>query len=206
MASAVLVPVLGTIACYRLRTPAFRSLILAAIVLSGLLPTIQPIAGFIGSTSTIEPAPLDLGTPTTSHDLFIIVLDEYARSDALLEDYEFQNGKFSEALAAQEVTEIPQVWANSSRTLTSLASALSGQYFVEPGQSYNVRDRRRITAMVGGENPLADALGDNGYFYTHIEGPAVDVECSDAPTSVSETVYGTKLRWRGSNRFRVPVS
>lgn len=179
--AAVFTPLAATAACYQLRNPAFRSLVLMFIVLSGSLPTIGPVVSLLRSHPVVEPVPMDLGAPTASRDLIVVVLDEYARNDALIADFGFDNRKFTEALAEEGIDVVPHAWANSSRTITSIATALSGQYLIEPGQTYNLRDRRRITAMVGGDNPMADLLQVNGYRYTHIEGPAVDVECSSSP-------------------------
>ena len=179
--AALSIPLAGTAASYQLRNPAFRTLILSFIVLSGSLPTLGPAVSILSSPPTVEPAPMDLGLPTEYRDLIVVVLDEYARNDALVDDYGFDNQEFTDALADEGIDVVPQAWANSSRTTTSLATALSGQYLVEPGQTYGIRDRRRIAAMIGGDNPLADMLRANGYRHTHIEGPAVDVECSSGP-------------------------
>ncbi|MDH4280955.1 MAG: LTA synthase family protein [Acidimicrobiia bacterium] len=179
--AAVLTPVAATAACYQIRNPAFRTLVLTFIVLSGSLPTIGPVVSLLRSDPTVEPVAMDFGTPTASRDLIVVVLDEYARGDALVEDFGFDNREFTDALAEEGIDVVPQAWANSSRTITSIATVMSGQYLVEPGQTYNLRDRRRIAAMVGGDNPMADLLRANGYRYTHIEGPAVDVECSSSP-------------------------
>lgn len=201
--AAVFTPLAATAACYQLRNPAFRTLVLAFIVLSGSLPTIGPIVSYVGSEPMVEPVAMDFGVPTESRDLIVVVLDEYARGDALVEDYGFDNRKFIGALAQEGIDEVPQAWANSSRTITSMATALSGQYLIEPGQTYNLRDRRRITALVGGSNPLADLLRANGYRYTHIEGPAVDVECSGAPDVCigNGLIDETTTAWLQSNPY-----
>lgn len=200
---ALAIPIAGTAACYKLRTPAFRTLVFAFIVLSGSLPTIAPIARFVASKPTVEPPAIEFGVPTESRDLIVIVLDEYARGDALVEDYGFDNRDFTEALRQEGIDVVPQAWANSSRTITSIATALSGRHLIEPGQTYNLRDRRRITAMVGGENPLAAVLQANDYRYTHIEGPAVDVECSSAPDVCigNGLIDETTTAWLQSNPY-----
>jgi len=119
----------------------------------------------------IELHPITLGPTTEQRDLIVIMVDDYPSSDALLDDHGYDNAEFRLDLSIRGFRVVPEAWSNSSHPLLAMTSALSGRY---PGTPGNERDRRRLTAMLDGDNPVADLLRRNGYATTHLGAPSAE--------------------------------
>lgn len=175
--SPLVLPVLVAVVAYQVQSRAVPQLFIIFFVLAGLLQVTTRSVGYVQAERTIEPEPLVLPEPTSQKDFVVIVLDEYARSDVLASDYGFDNSEFLHELAQKGIAVVPQAWANTNRTINSVATMMSGQNLVLPGGDYTDKDRRRLAEIIGGDSPLVDTLKANGYRYTHIEGPATDTRC-----------------------------
>ena len=71
---------------------------------------------------------LDVSKYQTSPDLYYIVLDRYANSSTLADDYDFDNGNFLNQLTAEGFYVANESYANYVRTSESLASSLNMEY------------------------------------------------------------------------------
>lgn len=140
-------------------------------VLAGLFWLSAPTLAWPDWTggSTVDPAPIALDPATTQRDLVVIMVDDYPSSSALLVDHGYDNTEFRLALSDNGFHLPPEAWSNSSDPVLAIAAALSGRY---PGSPANEWDRRRLAAMVEGDSPVADLLGDNGYTTTHLGAPS----------------------------------
>jgi hypothetical protein len=120
------------------------------------------------STSrSVPPAPRG-----PSPDIYIVVVDAYAREDVLRDHYGYDNGPFLEALAALGFSVPPQSSANYPMTFLSLASTLNMTSLEDlaretgPGS----RDQRRAHEMIRNNRVMA-FLKSRGYRTIHLASP-----------------------------------
>lgn len=145
--------------------------------------------------------------PTTLPDIYMLVVDAYARSDVLLEDYGYSNAEFLQRLEDEGFEIADSAVANYSATHFSVASSLSGSYVTEPGADITTSDLRALSRVMGGDNATVKTLKSLGYTYVHGPsnwwgsacGAAVD-HCLDTPfvditvfDLLSQTPFGPLL-------------
>ncbi len=147
------------------RSPALGIVIAALFWLS--VPTLE-WPDWIGEAG-IEAGPITLGPATQQRDLIVVLIDDYPTSQALLVDHGYDNAEFQLELSDRGFDVVPEAWSNSSHPLLAIAAALSGHY---PGPARNERDSRQLTAVLEGDNPMAELLRDNGYATTHLGAPS----------------------------------
>jgi hypothetical protein len=178
-------------------------------------------------TSIQAAAPVDLGSPQTKPDIYLLVVDGYAREDVLLSDYGFDNGPFIDGLREQGFFVADRSTANYSGTHFSIANVLSMDYVGDEGPDVSVSDLRRLGEIIGGDNPAVDSLKAAGYTYVHgasdwwgndcgpkadvcMQTPLIDITAYDllAQTPLRGLLYretgdpGTKIAMTRLQQFR----
>lgn len=147
------------------RSPALGIVIAALFWLS--VP-IMAWPNWIGEAG-IQAGPITLGPATQQRDLIVVLVDDYPTSQSLLVDHGYDNAEFQLELYDRGFDVVPEAWSNSSHPLLAIATSLSGRH---PEPARNERDRRQLTAVLEGDNPVAELLRDNGYATTHLGAPS----------------------------------
>ncbi|MGH8874695.1 MAG: sulfatase-like hydrolase/transferase, partial [Acidimicrobiia bacterium] len=130
-----------------------------------------------------------------SPDIYLVVLDGYARGDVLQNLYGFDNGPFLSELGSRGFRVAEEAAANYSVTHLSLGGVLSMDYVMGHGTTPSLSDNRRLLEMLQGDNPVVGSLQEAGYVYVHGEsgwhgtdcGPRADV-CLGGPL-VDDTAW-----------------
>jgi hypothetical protein len=114
------------------------------------------------SVADADPPPR---TDAASPDVYVVVLDAYARSDVLRGDFGLDNSDFEEALAELGVQIVPDALANYTFTMASIASLLDGRYpLIGRPDDATVHS---LEATYAGDNALFVGLRAGGY-ETHL--------------------------------------
>ncbi len=110
----------------------------------------EPVGGGAGAPAApADGVPVARSAPALAHDdaahpdMYYVILDGYARADALARHYDFDNGPFLAALGARGFFVAEESLANYPYTYLSLASSLNGRY---------------LTAEIAGGEPYRDYL------------------------------------------------
>ncbi len=119
--------------------------------------------------ASIQTTPLTLDPATDHRDLVVVLLDGFPRSDILLAEHGYDDAEFRFELSEHGFHLVPEAWSNSSDGTLAATAALAGVY---PGTPGGELDRRRLTTMLDGDNPVADLLTANGYATTHLGTPS----------------------------------
>ena len=141
-----------------------------------LLSTGQIVSGLVSAPRRgrlLPPATANVSPPGgTSPDVYIIVVDGYARSDVLRRFYGFDNGPFLSALGDLGFSVASKSSANYAWTFLSLASALNMTYLQElAGQvGLRSRDQKRAQEMIR-DNAVLAFLRSRGFRTIHIASP-----------------------------------
>ena len=157
-------------------------------------------------------------------DIFYVVLDGYARSDVLIDLFDFDNSEFVAQLQDMGFSVPRAARANYSMTYASLTSALTMDYAVTAGSALGPGDRKAMYEVLGGANPVVETLHRAGYSYYQVEsgwggtrcGKAVD-RCYPSPfleesvwallnrsalASLAEKTYGHSFPFTGLDRLK----
>jgi hypothetical protein len=153
----------------------------------GLLFLLALVVNTGESSITGKPS-VDLDAGTDPPDIYMLIVDGYARNDVLTSDYDYSNSVFIDELESADFFVAKQSKSNYSGTHYSVASILSMGYIADSGPVVSVADVRRLGEIIGGDNPFASSLQNAGYRYVHGPsgwwgsncGPRVD-ECLAAP-------------------------
>jgi hypothetical protein len=112
--------------------------------------------------SSVEPFALPAGAPGDRPDVYVIVLDGYARDDVMRDVYGFENGLARE-LRSSGFFVADRAAANYSHTALSLASALNGDYIPRLNHvSRGPADRRGLGDLIN-DSRFFDAFAAAGY-------------------------------------------
>jgi hypothetical protein len=165
--------------------------------------------------SSITAAPgVVLETGADPPDIYILIVDGYARNDVLASDYDYSNSVFIDELESADFFVAKESKSNYSLTHYSIASILSMGYVADSGPDVSVADLRRLGEIIGGDNPFVSSLQGAGYRYVHGPsgwwgancGPRVD-ECLAAPLidmSVFDLLQQTPASYALFNRSGDP--
>ena len=113
---------------------------------------------------------LPAGVPEVSGprpDIYYIILDTYARYDALLDLYNFDNGDFIRELEQRGFYVGSQATSNYDRSVQSIASSLNMAYLGDLGSRTPKSDRDLIEAAQS--HALGQILQEIGYTYVHLD-------------------------------------
>lgn len=123
-------------------------------------------------------------------DIYYIILDSYARNDALVELFSFDNGDFLRELENRGFYIASKATSNYMYTIHSTPSILNMQYLDGLGERVpkTQEDLRDIARL----HSVAAVLKDLGYTYIHLESGVVSTDVSPlADRIVSFTPSGT---------------
>jgi hypothetical protein len=130
----------------------------------------------------------------TAPDVFVVVLDAYARSDVLEQQFAFDNTRFESALADLGVAVVPLAKSNYDATQVSVASLLDARY-PAVGDSDDP-SLWRLHTTYAGDNALFTSLRaagheihlfDNAWTFTQC-GPIVDHCYSTLLTEIDHVI------------------
>lgn len=166
---------------------------LVSIVASATLGATLILLIVLDAVSTPAPVvtahnPVADVTLTSTPDIYIIILDGYARGDVLETVYDFDNSAFLEELESSDFNVAELSNANYTITHLSLPSLLNMSYMNEPLDYMHNSDLEELATITSGDNAFVRILKDNGYTYVHGDsdhwfntcGPMVDI-CLEGP-------------------------
>jgi hypothetical protein len=119
--------------------------------------------------SIVVTDPLPVLTFQSTPDIYLIVLDAYARADVLDAIYDFDNSEFISELEKRGFAVGSSANSNYGGTHFSIPSMLEMSYLTEDGQPIHNSDLVQVTHMIGGENTWVETLAANGYTYVHAD-------------------------------------
>ena len=114
-------------------------------------------------------AVLDAQRPGELADVYLLVLDAYARADVLQQIYGFDNSSFLESLRAKGFFVATESRSNYMQTGLSLSSALNLRYlddFQQPLGASPSRIRRNLLPSIN-DSQMRRILKSTGYRYAH---------------------------------------
>ena len=171
---------LGLAALRKLRDPAVNRVAgavnLMSFLLMGFLAMQWGVHQFGGKPADSEPAPgaapvASVQTPTSTPDIYYIILDGYARADTLAKYYDYDNGPFLDGLRAHGFQVSLASHTNYNWTFLSLASSLNLDY-LEPlmGPALDAESMDRdATYQLLRDNRAAAFLRARGYRFVQLQ-------------------------------------
>jgi hypothetical protein len=167
---------------------------LVASLIPGSSLAIFALRGEPDLAASLEPPGLELrSTP----NIFHIIVDSYAREDALRRFLGYDNAAFVAALRQRGFYVADASYSNYPATFLSLASTLGMDYFVTEETPRFKTVGSQFYPLVQGENPAAAELRRHGY--AHIQqscvvsdisscGPAVDLCLGTGRTALDQSL------------------
>lgn len=164
--------------------------------------SVIPASQLLIWSATTKPADLPAGPELTlqrstdAPDIYLIVLDAYARDDVLERLYGYDNSAFLRSLESFGFDIVPDAKANYSMTYASIPSMLMMDYPVTDGVAVTDEWHLALNTISSGRNRVVTSLKAMGYEYVHVEsgmgqtrcGPFVD-RCV-RPRALDETAWG----------------
>jgi hypothetical protein len=112
-------------------------------------------------------------------DIYLIVLDGYARSDVIERIFEHDNSPFQSALADYGFEVYSEAKANYPITHFSIPSMLNMSYMHHGDETISNSDLGNLADSISGENAVVRTLKANGYQYVHGETTTQYNHCGD---------------------------
>lgn len=148
-----------------------------AVTIISFLQLIYPALLFISSVNdrtnvsdTLLSQPISNNVTGDTPDIYLIVLDGYARADTLAKRYEFDNTPFVNSLTERGFTVAAKSTANYPWTMLSLASTLSMNYLDDlPALLGNTSKKRGEVFRRIRDNNVARFLRKQGYEFIHLQ-------------------------------------
>ena len=145
---------------------------------------------------------LSSGLPNVSGkrpDIYYIILDKYARHDALLDLYSFDNADFIRALEQRGFHVAIEATSNYDRSIHSIPSGLNMAYL--DGLGTRSPASRDDLIDVSRSHALGAILRALGYKYVHLDSGFISTDASPlADRIVSFTPSGTRVRSENDNQ------
>jgi len=134
------------------------------------------------------------GNPNKLPDIYYIILDTYARQDALLEVFNYDNSEFVDYLTDKGFYVATKSKSNYDYTTFSLASSLNMRYLTE-------QEQEDPTARQGtlNYNEVAQLLKDKGYYYIFVTGGG------DSMAGATSGLTDVSLKYKADSVFRESV-
>ncbi|HEY6628715.1 MAG TPA: hypothetical protein VI193_07025 [Acidimicrobiia bacterium] len=200
---------------YRLRDMGlFRLLMAWGAFFLLLLPILSYLNTSNSGEITISANNALITSGFESHpDVVVIVLDGYPSDSVLREFHDFDNSAFYSDLGGVGMTIDQDVRSNFPATMLSVANTLNLDYLVGE-QHLSPSDIEFLYEMLGGNNPMARILRENGYSQTVVESGWLNSRCQSmvdecvAMPWPDETVFGISMHTllRGAPGFEVGYS
>ena len=170
-----------------------------------------PVASLVGSTvqATLHERSrsVDTSSDSTAHlpfstlphdvgkrpDIYYIILDSYARNDALVDLFSFDNSEFLRELESRGFYIASRATSNYIYTIQSTPSILNMQYLTGLGD--RAPETRDDLIDIARFHTVASILKNLGYTYIHLGSGTVSTELSPlADEAISFTPSGTVTR------------
>lgn len=135
-----------------------------------------------GADSSDESSPFAVSVDESSplNNVYVLILDQYARSDVLAEVGGYDNTEFLEALEERGFVVVEDAFANYPVTVLSIASMLEGDY-VATTDSDIAEGVRPYHGFLKGDNRTVRTVKGMGYEYWYAEpGSESWLDCSTA--------------------------
>jgi hypothetical protein len=137
-----------------------------------IMPTVNIMIKEVGVHGRYTPASgmteIDLTIPETPRDIYYIILDRYANSSTLKEQYDFDNSEFMDYLSSKGFYVVSESRSNYQSTSHSLASSLNMDYLDRLIEvSATETDLDPLTAMFK-DHQVRRLLKSMGYEYVHL--------------------------------------
>ena len=134
-------------------------------------------------------------------DIYYIILDSYARNDALVDLFGFDNTEFLGELESRGFYVASEATSNYIYTIQSTPSILNLQYL--DGLDHRIPETRDDLVDIARYHAIGAILKDLGYTYVHLESGIVSTGVSPlADQVVSFTPSGTLVRTNDEANFR----
>lgn len=204
----------------RLRASRGRDLVMTSLV---FYLALSPVASLLtngslhrGGPVRLVPDPLS-ATLVSKPDIFLVVLDGYASSIALRNEFGFDNAEVEAELRSLGYQVPGSAWANYSMTHASIPSLLLMDYPLAQGSAVTPRVEGQLYDVIRGANPIVEVLRSEGYEFTLVEsgwggsscGEGVD-HCVASPflddatfTILENSLLGPMVRRRFGSAFTV---
>jgi len=115
----------------------------------------------------------------TFPDIYLVVLDGYARADVINRIFNYDNSPFENALSNHGFDVYSEATANYPVTHFSIPSLLNMSY-MHPGQeTISNSDLAKLADSISGENAVVRTVKANGYRYVHGETTTQYNHCGD---------------------------
>lgn len=175
--------VLGTVvvsAVVRLREEHVKAAVLASQATAAVLLLLVAVKGvYHWEANATGPVSTDLDSRHTQAlapqdpDIYLIILDGYARRDILKRHYEFDNSLFLDGLEARGFRVFDESVANYAWTFLSLASSLNMTHVQDlfTGKAPSARSRSTMYQAIR-DNAVSRFLRRRGYSIVHFESTA----------------------------------
>lgn len=155
-----------SILVFRTYLPALRFFALTffgiTVLLSAVSAPWQPVVENRSKPNELAP------TANAQHDVIVILLDGYSRSDVLAARLSFDNRPFESALGQLGFSIIPAARANYSYTFLAISAAMEQEYLATEDQPLTVLDRASVPDIVGGNNRVVRTMQNAGFEYVHV--------------------------------------
>jgi Sulfatase len=158
-----------------------KALLITSVTLAGtaLILIVHSLVTESPNSVRVEGIPT-VEAPARTPDVIFILLDAYARSDVLAEDFSYDNGDFIAGLHGAGFDVADSANANYTATHASVASMLNMGYLELTDKAIDNSDLETLSSIVSGDNQLVSALKNYGYRYLHGSGDNWLNQCSEA--------------------------
>ncbi len=142
---------------------------------------------FVPDRSSFDAVPPSMLETEDPPDIYFIVLDGYAQSEFLADEYDFDNSRFLGFLADKGFRVTPKSWANYPWTIVSLTSTLNFAYLHEPlgWELKRFTDRRLMRSLLQ-ENRTVRNLRAAGYTIVAFDGEYYEADLRNVDRTVGE--------------------
>jgi hypothetical protein len=161
-----------------------RSVIRYAFSWACLALALAPVVTIAQHVEFDQPAAVEFGADleapplANKPDVVVIVADGYANAESLAAIYGYDNRPFLNQLTALGGEVNHHMRSNYARTKLSVPSFLQMGYI--PDQTPIAPSfEAHLLRILGGENRLAEIMGDNGYRTVYLESGWLGTDCSD---------------------------
>lgn len=115
----------------------------------------------------------------THPDIYLVVLDGYARSDVITRIFDFDNSAFETSLKDEGFEVYAHAKANYPITHFSIPSLLNMSYMHDGQVPISNSDLSELAKEISGDNALVQTVKANGYEYVHGETITQYNQCGD---------------------------
>lgn len=168
-------------------------ILVAALAGPPLLSAAGYGATLVGDADRAPPAEVaEINAGSDRKDLFVVILDGYAREDVLRDRFDIDISEFIRVLEASDFDVIDSATANYPHTWASIGSLLSLDYPIAPGpiEAGTGEDFREVLA---GENTLFRSAASLGYQIVQLDNSWTFAGCGEVVDDCVPGLWMTSL-------------